>query len=415
MNYLTLPDRIKMESSQLSEKLVALRRALHQSPEIGLDLPLTQQRVLEVLHQFPDLEIQTGTRCSSVTAVLRGSGSVPGEEQPVVLLRADMDALPVEEKSGSSFTSQVPNAMHACGHDLHMAMLCGAVEILYGLRQELAVDVVFMFQPGEEGYGGAKIMIEEGVLSAAGQTVAAAYGLHVFSAGMEHGVFYSKPATLMAAADVVTVRIWGEGGHGSTPHRAKDPVPVACEIVLALQTLVTREVNIFDPVVLTVGTIHGGTAPNIIPDHVEFGISLRTYSKKNRELLLRRIRDLTSGMAAAREMRTEFDSDAGYPVTMNDPLEHEYAFSVISELFGGARVEPMENPLPGSEDFSFILDEVPGAFVLLGTPTRPAKATDGPLNHSPMAQFDDSLLTDGASALAALAAVYPAKRKAHQQ
>ena len=415
MSDLTLPDRIKTASSQLSEQLVALRRTLHQNPEIGLDLPLTQQRVLKVLDRFPDLEVHSGTLCSSVTAVLRGHGGTSAQDRPVVLLRADMDALPVEEKSGSSFTSQFPGTMHACGHDLHMAMLCGAVEILYGLRQELAVDVLFMFQPGEEGYGGAKIMIEEGVLSAAGRPVDAAYGLHVFSAGLEHGVFYSKPETLMAASDVIKVTLWGEGGHGSTPHRAKDPIPVACEIILALQTLVTREVNIFDPVVLTVGTIHGGAAPNVIPDHVEFGISLRTYSEKNRNRMLQRIRELTSGMAAAHGMRAGFDSDEGYPVTVNDPVEHEYALSVITDLFGESRVEVMEDPLPGSEDFSFILDAVPGAFVLLGTPALPGNATEGPLNHSPLAQFDDSLLADGASALATFAAMYSSRRKAYQQ
>ncbi|MDO5744149.1 MAG: M20 family metallopeptidase [Micrococcaceae bacterium] len=407
-------DRIKAESNRQSEKLVALRRILHQNPEIGLDLPDTQRVVLDVLSQFPDLEIQIGVQCSSVTAVLRGGAGTPGGSNPVVLLRADMDGLPVEEKTSLPFASRVKGAMHACGHDLHMAMLCGAVETLYSVREELSVDVVFMFQPGEEGYGGAKLMLDEGVLSAAGQPVDAAFGLHVFSAGMEPGVFYSRPQTLMAAADVVRVTLRGEGGHGSTPYRAKDPIPVACEMILALQTLVTREVNIFDPVVLTVGTLHAGAAPNVIPDSVEFGISLRTYSEDTRHRMLLRIRELTQGFAGAHGMHVEFDVDEGYPVTRNDPLEHEFALSSISKIFGESRVQTMKDPMPGSEDFSFVLNEVPGAFILLGTPAKGSNAADAPLNHSPLAEFDDSLLVDGVCVLATLAAAFPSRRKAYQ-
>lgn len=411
---LELLDRIKAESSRQSEKLVALRRTLHQNPEIGLELPDTQRVVLDVLSRFPDLEIRTGVRCSSVTAVLRGGAGTSGRSNPVVLLRADMDGLPIEEKTGLSFASQVQGAMHACGHDLHMAMLCGAVETLYSLREELSVDVVFMFQPGEEGFGGAKIMLDEGVLSAAGPPVDAAFGLHVFSAGMEPGVFYSRAQTLMAASDVVRVTLRGEGGHGSTPYRAKDPIPVACEMILALQTLVTREVNIFDPVVLTVGSLHAGVAPNVIPDSVEFGISLRTYSEGTRHRMLLRIRELAQGFAVAHGMHVEFVADDGYPVTTNDPLEHEFALSSISELFGGARVQTMKDPMPGSEDFSFVLNEVPGAFILFGTPAQGSNTQVAPLNHSPLAEFDDSLLVDGACVLATLAATYTARRKAYQ-
>ena len=208
------------------------------------------------------LEVSTGTGLSSVVAVLRG-----GRPGPAVLLRGDMDALPVTEDSGEPFTSERDGVMHACGHDLHVAGLVGAARLLADRRDELAGDVVLMFQPGEEGDHGARLMIEEGVLDAAGSRVVAAYGLHVMSSVLPTGLVASRAGTMLAAADSVVVTVHGRGGHGSMPHLAADPVPVAAEIVLALQAMVTRQFDVFDPVVVTVGRIAAGTTNNVIGSH----------------------------------------------------------------------------------------------------------------------------------------------------
>ncbi len=260
-------------AERLAPELVALRRRLHRHPEIGLHLPVTQAAVLEALEGL-DLEVTTGRSLSSVVAVLRGSAPVEGE-RPVVLLRGDMDALPVTEEVDCDHTSTVPGAMHACGHDLHVAALVGAARILHELREELAGDVVLMFQPGEEGPGGAEPMVREGLLDAAGARVTAAYAVHVTAAEHPFGTWFSRPGALMASADEVTVTVRGEGGHGSAPHHALDPVPVACEVVLALQSAVTRRFDVFDPVVVTAGRLAAGTVNNVIPDDAVVELTVR--------------------------------------------------------------------------------------------------------------------------------------------
>src|SRR6476661_5909072 len=253
--------------------LVALRRELHRFPEVGMHLPLTQQAVVDALAGL-DLEVTLGRDLSSVVAVLRGRGGDPEGERPVVLLRGDMDALPVTEDLPLEYVSKHDGVMHACGHDLHVAGLVGAARILHELRDELEGDVVLMFQPGEEGPGGARPMIDEGLLDAAGRRVDAAYALHVYSADHPFGTWFGRPGTLMAAADEIVVTVHGLGGHGSAPDRTRDPVPVACEIVLAFQTAVTRQFSVWDPVVLTVGRIAAGTVNNVIPDDAVIEASL---------------------------------------------------------------------------------------------------------------------------------------------
>ncbi|WP_086673118.1 peptide-methionine (S)-S-oxide reductase MsrA [Streptomyces albovinaceus] len=233
------------DAHALAPDLTALRHALHREPELGLDLPRTQAKVLAALEGL-GLEITLGTALSSVTAVLRG-----GRPGPAVLLRGDMDALPVQEETGLPYASVLDGRMHACGHDLHTTGLVGAARLLAARREELAGDVVFMFQPGEEGQGGAKIMIDEGVLDAAGERVVAAYALHVVSTGAPTGFAATRPGPMLAASDAVHVTVHGRGGHGSSPHSATDPVPAMCAMVTALQTLVTREIDIFDPAVVT--------------------------------------------------------------------------------------------------------------------------------------------------------------------
>jgi amidohydrolase len=387
------------DATAIAGDMARLRRAIHAEPEIGLDLPLTQQKVLAALDGLP-LEVTTGTALSSVTAVLRGTRDSGG---PVVLLRGDMDALPVTERTGLDFASRLDGAMHACGHDLHTAMLAGAARLLSARRDELDGSVVFMFQPGEEGYAGARYMIEEGVLDAAGERAAAAYALHVTSAQLPCGVFSTRPGSMMAAAEVLDVTVRGHGGHGSQPHHAADPIPVACEIVMALQAMVTRKFDIFDPVVITVGSFHAGTTDNVIPDSAHFLATVRSFSPASREQVrdaaLRVVRDIASahGLSATAEFTNS------YPVTVNDQAEAQFAADVVAGVLGERRYVGQTNPQAGAEDFSYVLEQVPGAFVMLGACPPGADPATAPFNHSADAVFDDAVLSDGAALYAELA------------
>lgn len=387
---------LRDDATAMLDDLVALRRELHQIPEIGLDLPKTQQRVLAALDGLP-LEISTGTGVSSVTAVLRG-----GKPGPVVLLRGDMDALPVSEQSGEPFSSRHDGAMHACGHDLHTAGLVGTARLLSARRDELAGDVVFMFQPGEEGFDGAGHMIEEGLLKAAGKPIEAAYGLHVFSAVERNGVFASRPGPFMAASAALKVRVLGRGGHGSAPHRALDPVTAACEMVTALQTMVTRRFDVFDPVVITPGLFQAGTRRNVIPDEASFEATVRTFSAEAAERVADTAVRLCEEIAAAYGLRAEAAYEGEYPVTVNNATEHDFLADTVREVFGEQRFHLMANPLTGSEDFSRVLNEIPGAYTFLGA-CRSDDPDNAPNNHSPRAAFDDAVLADGAALLAELA------------
>ena len=391
---------LRHDAREMSDDLVALRRALHQVPELGLELPRTQEKVLEALDGLA-LEISTGTGLSSVTAVLRGERD--GGGGPVVLLRGDMDALPVTENTGAAFSSRYAGRMHACGHDLHTAGLVGAARLLSAHRDRLAGDVVFMFQPGEEGHDGAGRMIAEGVLEAAGRPVAGAYGLHVVSAMIPRGLFVSRPGPLMAASDGLFVRVIGAGGHGSRPHAALDPVPAACEMVTALQTMVTRRFGVFDPVVVTVGTFHAGTQRNIIPPDARFEATIRSFSKQARERVAELAVPLCRDIAAAHGLEAEISYQAEYPVTVNDAAGHEFVAETVREVFGEERFHTAPDPITGSEDFSRVLERVPGAFVFLGA-TFADDPESVPYNHSPEASFDDSVIADGAALLAELAA-----------
>jgi hippurate hydrolase len=387
---------LRTQAHDMGDELSALRRELHQIPEIGLDLPRTQETVLGALDGLP-LEISTGESLSSITAVLRGNK----QDGPVVLLRGDMDALPVTERTGVPYTSRHDGAMHACGHDLHTAGLVGAARLLSARRAELPGDVVFMFQPGEEGAHGAEKMIEEGILTAAGRKADAAYGLHVLSYRLPSGRFGCRPGPLMSASDGLFVDVVGQGGHGAKPFLTRDPMPAACEMVLALQTMVTRRFNIFDPVLITVGLISGGTKRNIIPDQVRFEATIRTYSPENRVLVKRLCEEVLTGIASAHGVRVEIEHDPEYPVVVNDETEAAFVADTAREVFGEENYRHETTPESPSEDFSFVLENVPGAFLFLGAcDTDPATA---PSNHSPLAVFDDSVVPDGATLLAELA------------
>ncbi len=385
------------EAAGLADDITALRHALHREPEIGLDLPRTQRKVLDALAGLP-LEITQGRQTSSVTAVLRGAGHrSPGAPAPVVLLRGDMDALPVHEAGDSPFRSQIDGVMHACGHDLHTAMLVGAARLLCRHRDDLAGDVVFMFQPGEESWDGAGVMIDEGVLEAAGSPVSAVLALHVFSGLVKHGEFFTRPGTMMAASDQLHVTVFGEGGHGSAPHLALDPVPAIAEMVLALQTMVTRRFDVTDPVVLTVGLMEAGTKATVIPPAGRFQATIRTFSERTRERVMNLSVRLVRAIAEGQGMDAEVNYVPGYPVTVNDESETKMTVATIDDLFGQARRAEMPHPLATAEDFSRVLNRVPGTFVGLGAAPADADPATVPFNHSPTATFDDGVLPDGAA------------------
>ncbi|MER5443051.1 M20 family metallopeptidase [Streptomyces sp. NPDC002790] len=377
--------------------LVSLRRALHADPEVGLHLPRTQQRVLDALAGLP-LEIRKGDALSSVVAVLRG-----GRPGPAVLLRGDMDALPLAERTGLDYASPHPDAMHACGHDLHTAMLVGAARELCARRGELTGDVVFMFQPGEEGCDGAGRMIDEGVLEAAGERVVAAYALHVIAGRIPHAVFTAKPGPMLAGGDIFTVKLRGVGGHGSTPHLSRDPIPAACAIVGALQTLVTHTVDPFGTAVLTVGEIHAGSAPNIIPDEAVITGTIRWFDTGTRDALRAGVERVCRATAEAHGVTAEPVIEEYVHATINDPAEAARAATVAERTFGADRYTPMERPTAAGEDFSRVLAQVPGAFVQLGAVPPGVDPEGAEENHSPHAVFDDAVLTDGAHYLAEVA------------
>jgi amidohydrolase len=389
----TLHDDARAISAELSE----LRRAIHAEPEIGLDLPRTQRKVLDALDGLP-LEISTGQSLTSVTAVLRGGA--PG---PTVLLRGDMDALPVTERTGLSYASRFDGVMHACGHDLHTAMLAGAARLLSARQADLAGNVIFMFQPGEEGPGGGRIMVEEGVLDAAGERPVAAYALHVASGLLPLGLCASRAGTVMAAADTLHVTVHGRGGHGSQPHRAADPIPAACEIVLALQTMVTRRFDVFDPIVITVGTFHAGTTDNVIGDDAHFVATVRSFSPEARARVQEAAPTLVREIAAAHGLTATAEFRDGYPVTVNDAAELDFTGRTITDVLGDGRYFAAPNPLTGAEDFSYVLEQVPGAFVMVGACPAGTDPGAAPFNHSAEAVFDDAVLPDGTALYAELA------------
>jgi amidohydrolase len=388
---------VHADAVAIAGELTELRRAIHSEPELGFELPRTQEKVLAALDGLP-LEITTGQALTSVTAVLRGG--MPGE---TVLLRGDMDALPVAERTGLAYASQVDGVMHACGHDLHTAMLTGAARLLSSRRAELAGNVIFMFQPGEEGGAGARVMISEGVLDAAEARPVAAYGLHVASSLLPLGIYTARDGTMLASSDTLEITVHGRGGHGSQPHLADDPIPAACHIVTALQTLVTRRFDVFDPVVVTVGSFHAGTASNVIPDRAELAVTVRSFSPAARaavkDAALRLVRDVATahGLSASAEFAD------GYPLTVNDAGEVAFAEATVAELFGSERFVRTPDPIAGSEDFSYVLEQVPGAFVMLGACPPDADPATAAFNHSAEAVFDDAVLADGATLLAELA------------
>jgi hippurate hydrolase len=335
---------------------IALRRAIHADPEIGLDLPRTTAKVKAALAGLP-LEIREGPSTSGLVAILRGPAN-----GRTVLLRGDMDALPLTEDTGLEFASGTTGAMHACGHDTHVAMLAGAARALCARRDRLSGTVMFMFQPGEEGWHGARFMLEDGLIDPLPD---AAFAIHI-SPNMPSGTFAGRTGPLLAASDTIRIKVTGAGGHASMPQDAIDPIPVLCEIVTALQTFVTRRISVFEPAVITIAQITAGTTSNIIPEEGRLLGTLRTFSERTRATAHAGIQQVAENIAAAHGTRAEVDIDNGFPVTVCDGRITDLAARTARALFGEEAWITMPHPMMGAEDFSYILQKAPGAMVFLG-------------------------------------------------
>jgi amidohydrolase len=376
------------------EPAVELRRRIHAHPEIGLQLPRTQQTVLEALDGL-GLQLSVGTATTSVVAALEGSR--PG---PTTLLRADMDALPVAEQTGLPFASRVDGAMHACGHDAHVAMLVGAARVLARRRPELAGRVVFMFQPGEEGHGGAELMLGEGLLEGFGP-VDRAFAIHI-TPTMATGSIFTRAGVLMASADQFQIVVTGRGGHASMPHEAVDPMPVACEIVTSLQSMVTRRVPAFDPAVVTVSRITGGTTSNVIPESVELEGTVRAVSEVTRALVLDRLQQLPGQIAAAHLCAAEVTTGSiRFPVLLNDAGAAARSLQVAAALVGDDHAGEMPSPIMGAEDWAYVLQRVPGSLAFLGA-APPGVERPAP-NHSNRMVLDEEAMAVGIAMHVAMA------------
>ncbi|WP_414166560.1 M20 metallopeptidase family protein [Streptoverticillium reticulum] len=388
------------EARKLLPEIVALRRRIHRAPEVGTHLPRTQQTVLGALDGL-DLTVSVGKKLSSVVAVLEGHR--PGR---TVLLRADMDALPQQEDTGLDFASELPGVMHACGHDTHTAMLIGAARLLAARRDRLPGRVVFMFQPAEELGGGALPMIEEGVLNGPdGRPVDAAFALHI-NARNETGTLHLRPGAQYAAADTVRITVRGRSGHAAGPHKVLDPVPVACEIVQALQTMVTRTVPVFDPAVLTITTITAGRASNVIPETAELTGTYRTLTGTGRRAVREGITRVAHGVAAAHGMTADVDLPEGYPPVHNDPAFTATVRRAVTDTLGPSAIHDLPHPTMGGEDFAYVLQRVPGAMAFLGACPPDSTPGTAPDNHSDKVVYDENALAVGVAVHCAVAGTY---------
>jgi hippurate hydrolase len=375
-------DEIQLASSERLPGAIELRRALHRRPELGNDLPETRQRVLAALEGI-GLEIALSERTSSFVATLRGAA--PGRS---LLLRADMDALPMPEDTGLEFASEIRGRMHACGHDVHTSMLVGAAHLLAARRDELAGEVRFLFQTGEEGHFGARICIEEGLLERGGAPDGA-FALHV-DPRLPKGRVAGRSGSLLASADVWTIEIEGRGGHASMPHNAVDPIPVACEIVTSLQTMVTRRIDAFDPVVLTATKIEAGTTDNVIPERAVVTGTLRATSQRSRARAEEGIHRVAHGIAEAHGVRSRVEVLPGYPVTVNDGGFTDFTREVAREVLGSDAFVDMPTPVMGAEDFSYVLERWPGTMLFIGMRDRDV-ADPAPVHSNRMLLDEDGM------------------------
>jgi hippurate hydrolase len=377
------------------EGVVALRRAIHADPELGLDCGRTAARIRQALAGLP-LELREGPSTSGIVAILRGAGGAGdgGDNGRSVLLRGDMDALPVAEATGLDFASRNAGKMHACGHDAHTAMLVGAARALCARRDTLPGTIAFMFQPGEEGHHGARFMLDDGLLDdvAGGRRPDAAFALHIWPT-MARGAVAGRAGALLASTDTLHATIRGKGGHAAMPHDNLDPIPVACEVVMALQAHIARTIPVADPAILSITKIEAGSAHNVIPDDVVLLGTLRTLSEARRASLHASFVRIVEHVAAAHAMTGEARVEEGFPVTVNDPR----AVALVrqcAETLGSPWIE-VPQPVMGSEDFSYVLREIPGAMAFLGVaPPGTEPEACRPLHNGAM-MVDEAAMAKG--------------------
>ena len=367
-----------------SADMTAWRRHLHQHPELQFDCHQTAAFVVEKLREFGVDEIHEGIATSGVVAIINGQG--PG---PTIGLRADMDALPMEEVTGLDYASTTPGKMHACGHDGHTTMLLGAARYLAETRN-FKGRVALIFQPAEEGGGGAGVMVEEGVLDRF--DIAEVYALHN-APGTPVGQFYTTPGPIMAAVDTFHIHIKGKGGHGAMPHETADPVVATVGMVNAIQTIVSRNHYAHDDLVVSVTQIHTGSADNVIPETAYINGTVRTFAKDTQDMVRKRLAEIVAGHAAAYGVTAELDYEVGYPATVNDPAKTAFAAEVAGEI--ATAVDAAHIREMGAEDFAYMLEARPGAYLFLGN------GDTAGLHHQAY-DFDDSAAPYGASFFARL-------------
>ena len=373
-----------------AEDMKGWRRHLHMHPELAFDCHQTAGWIVERLREIGVDEIHEGIAQSGIVALIRGRGA-SSDGGPVIGLRADMDALPIEELTGASHASTVKGRMHACGHDGHVTMLLGAAKYLAETRN-FAGTAALLFQPAEEDGGGGQVMVQEGVMDRFG--IAQVYGIHN-APNVPFGHFTTTPGPLMASVDTAFVHITGRGGHGATPHECIDPVVAVVGMVQAVQTIIPRNVYALEEAVISVTQIHTGTASNIIPEEAMFCATIRCFKPDVRALLKKRFHEIVEGHAAAYGVTARIDYDWGYPATINHEAETDFAAEVAREVVGSEAVDARANREMGSEDFSYMLEARPGAYLFLGT---------GPgagLHHAAY-DFNDEISPVGASYFARL-------------
>jgi amidohydrolase len=367
--------------AEFHSEVTALRRDLHRHPELLYDVHRTAGRVAEELRRYGVDEVVTGIGRTGVVGVIRGErgGGTIG-------LRADMDALPIKEATGLPYASHSEGLMHACGHDGHTAMLLAAARYLAENRR-FRGTVILIFQPAEEGGGGGKAMIDDGLMERF--AIEEVYGMHNMP-GLPLGSFAIRPGAILASTDDFEVTVKGRGGHAAWPAEAIDPILAASSIVTALQSVIARSVSPLDPAVVSVTQFRAGTASNVIPDSAWIGGTARSLSAKVRDLLEERIVAIATGVAASHGAVAEVDYRRKYPVTYNHAEQTQFAAKIASEIVGESRLDPATAPLLGAEDFSFMLEERPGAFILIGN-------GDSAGLHSPLFDFNDENIPVGAS------------------
>jgi len=377
----------------IEKDIVDIRRKVHMYPEIGLETPNTSALVAEALSDL-GMDVTERVGGHGVVGLLKGEGKSGGGR--TVALRADMDALPVKEETGKDYASKVPGVMHACGHDAHVAILLGAAKVLSGMRGEFAGNVKLLFQPGEEGGGGARLMIKDGCLEAPKPDVI--FGLHVGTLWpTKAGEIGVKPGPLMAASDSFEIAVRGKGGHGAAPHLSVDPVVIASQIVVALQTIVSREIDPNAPAVVTIGKIEAGTARNIIPETCTLLGTVRYIDRSLKGFMPARIKEIASGIAHSMRGEAAVEYRNGYPLLVNDPAATEFLAKSGASVIGPDKVIGIQ-PTMGGEDMAYYLERVPGTFFSLGSAST-EKATQFP-NHHPKFDVDESVLALGSAIFA---------------